>query len=91
MTSAHSCVGDVIDAIDGLEVGEETVIRKLNTYQCAEHSILSDIYKEILKHKKYLNSKLGTSECEWEYYTEDLDDGEQTMFEKEKFIIKRIK
>lgn len=84
-------VGDVIDAIDGLEVGEETVIRKLNTYQCAEHSILSDIYKEILKHKKYLNSKIGTSECEWEYYTEDLDDGEQTMFEKEKFIIKRIK
>lgn len=84
-------VKDVIDAIEGLEVGEETVIRKVNTRQCANHSILEDIYEEIIEHKEYLNCELGTSDYEWECYTEDLDDSEQTMFETENLIIKRIK
>lgn len=84
-------VEDVIDAIDGLEVGEEYIVRKVNTSQCARHSILKYIYEEILEHKSYLNKIIGTKGMEWECYTDDLDEYEQTMFEKQNLIICRTK
>lgn len=84
-------VDDVIDAIDGLEVGEEYIATKVNTSQCARHSILKYIYEEILEHKSYLNKIIGTKGMEWECYTDDLDEYEQTMFEKQNLIICRTK
>ena len=84
-------LGKVVSAIEDLELGEEIELDRLNTRQCARHSILEDIYIEILTHTRYLNNLLGTKGMKWDYKWEDLPQEEKTMFQEKSFIVYRVK
>lgn len=86
-------VGTVQNAVYGLEVGEVYELCRVNTRECARHSILKYIYVEIVEnHPRLINNRNNTKGQKWEIFTEDLPEEEEvSMFETEKLVIKRIK